>query len=349
MAGESSRGLWHVPGVASVAYRAWVRKRVAFTDRILARLPGPRWVWTPVWIATPWLQPVAFTLGRHAAGDQVEIWQDVIEPRLLPLIVFSYAVGLSLFAARKFAQDVTRAEPLLVSIGDQDEPSEPIRGVDSTLVPLALSASIMLITAVVMTINYDLLTALTSAPIIFIVNLPTMAAFSGYIALLAGLDRLGRRRLALEHFPADRHLGLRPVGRLAFGGFAVFAAGLGPIIVANTREPIDLTVAVPVALLGTIAFFGSLVRLHNRMREAKERYLGVAHDLYAAAYAPIADQPTLQRLMEQAERLDAAEKLEKRAEAIYTWPFEPAVLTQIVVVITSVSASMAIRLLTSAG
>lgn len=326
-----------------------MRRRVALTDRILARLPGPRWVWVVAWIAFPWLQPLTFSLGRSIADDPVALWADVIQPRLFPLIVFCYAVALSLFAARKFARDVTRAEPFLVAIGDGDTRSEPIRGVDSTMGPLVLASAIAVATAVVVTLNYDPVTAVVSAPVIFIVNVPTMTAFYGYLALLVGLDRLGRRHLALDPFPADRQLGLRPVGRLAFGGFAVFAAGLAPIMVANTRTPIDLAVAVPVAALGTAAFFGSLVRLHNRMREAKERYLAVAHELYAAAYAPIAEKPTLERLMEQSERLDAAEKLEKRAEAIYTWPFEPAVLTQVVVVITSVCASLAIRLLTAAG
>lgn len=211
--------------------------------------------------------------------------------------------------------------------------------------PLALTLAIVAATIGALWSRFGPLVALAGAVFTFLINVPLLSFFWGYLTILIGLNRLGGHRLDLEPFPPDRNLGLRPLGRLAFTGFFFFLVGSTPILVANTTDPINLTAAIPVILVGVVAFFVSLGRMHNQMRDAKERYLDSARMLYAEAFAPLASSPTVDVLMAQSAKMEAAEKLEKRAEAVFTWPFEPVVLSQMVALVAGIVAAVITRAL----
>jgi hypothetical protein len=80
------------------------------------------------------------------------------------------------------------------------------------------------------------------------------------------------------------------------------------------------------------------------MAEAKRKQAARARQLYAEAYEPLRFSPSLEALARQAPLLAAAEALEKRADAIQTWPFSNALLARAVVIATSVVAAVITRL-----
>jgi hypothetical protein len=136
-----------------------------------------------------------------------------------------------------------------------------------------------------------------------------------YLTLLLGLDRLGRRTLSLTAFPQDLSLGLGEVGRLAFTAFWIYGAGFAPVLVINFANPVGLLLILGLFLLGVLVFFGCLQGLHRQLLAARRHHLAWAGQLYARAYEPIRSG-SLGALAEQAQLLQAAEVIQRRAEAI---------------------------------
>ena len=165
-------------------------------------------------------------------------------------------------------------------------------------------------------------------PVSLLVNLPAMTAVWVYLTLLLGLNRLGRRTLSLTAFPEDLSLGLGEVGRLAFTAFWIYAAGFVPVLVITVANPLRLLLSLGLFRLGVGVFFACLQGLHRQLLAARHHYLAWAGQLYARAYAPI-QSGSLAALGEQAQVLQAAEVIQRRAEAIQQWPFQQRRLAQI--------------------
>lgn len=140
-------------------------------------------------------------------------------------------------------------------------------------------------------------------------------------------------------------MGLRPVGSLAFSGFGMFAAILGPIVLVNVTDMLGLAVGLLFFVIGVMAFFLSLHRIHGQMVIARKGEMAKAHELYAKAYEPLRATPSLEVLQKQAPLLSAAEALEKRLEGIQTWPFSDTVLVRIVAIASSVVTAIIVKLL----
>jgi hypothetical protein len=181
----------------------------------------------------------------------------------------------------------------------------------------------------------DLGAALVWLPVAVLLNLPLMTAVWVYLALLLGLNRLGRRTLSLTAFPQDLSLGLSEVGRLAFTAFWIYGAGFAPVLVVNVANPIGLLLILGLFLLGVLVFFGCLQGLHHQLLAARRHYLAWAGQLYARAYEPIRSG-SLADLGEQAHLLQAAEVIYRRAEAIQQWPFQQRRLAQIAGIVGTV-------------
>lgn len=177
--------------------------------------------------------------------------------------------------------------------------------------------------------------ALLWLPFALLVNLPLLTAVWVYLALLLGLARLGRRTLSLTAFPEDLSLGLGEVGRLAFSAFRIYGAGFAPVLVINLANPVRLLLSLGLFLLGVLGFFGCLQGLHRQLLGVRRHYLEWAGQLYARAYEPIRSGSTA-ALGEQAQLLQAAEVIHRRAEAIQQWPFQQRRLAQIAGIVGTV-------------
>jgi hypothetical protein len=125
----------------------------------------------------------------------------------------------------------------------------------------------------------------------------------------------------LTALPQDLSLGLGAVGRLAFTAFWIYGAGFAPVLVINFANPLGLLLILGLFLLGVLVFFGCLQGLHRQLLAARRHWLEWAGQLYARAYEPLGSG-SLASLGEQAQALQAAEVIHRRAEAIQQWPFQ---------------------------
>jgi hypothetical protein len=94
-----------------------------------------------------------------------------------------------------------------------------------------------------------------------------------------------------------------------------------------------------------LVFFGCLHRLHRQLLAARRHYLEWAGQLYARAYEPVRSG-SLAALGEQAQPLQAAEVIQRRAEAIQQWPFQQRRLAQIAAIVGTVVTFVATGIIT---
>jgi hypothetical protein len=316
--------------------RLWQNGRAAdgtlpLTERLLGRLPGPRVAWVLAWAAVPvaaGLLPKAYvaTVGARPIGV-----------RLLIGLVFAYAVVLAFWAVGRFTRESDLVERSVdqLAAGPEQVATPVFRGMASTSGPLALTLVFVTVTVWRTAVVGDLRAALLWLAVSVLVNLPLLTAVWVYLALLVGLNRLGQRTLSLAAFPEDLSLGLGEVGRLAFTAFWIYGAGFAPVLVVNFTNPVGLLLLLGLFLLGVLVFFGCLQGLHRQLVAARRHYLEWAGQLYARAYEPIRSE-SLAALGEQAQALQAAEVIQRRAEAIQQWPFQQRRLVQIAGIVGTV-------------
>ena len=84
-----------------------------------------------------------------------------------------------------------------------------------------------------------------------------------------------------------------------------------------------------------LIFFACLHGLHRQLLAARRHYLDWAGQLYARAFEPIRSG-SLAALEEQAQALQAAEVIQRRAETIQQWPFQQRRLAQIAGIVGTV-------------
>jgi hypothetical protein len=301
------------------------------TERLLGRLPGPRAAWVLAWAAVP------LAAGLLPGSYLATVGAKPLPVRLLIGLVLAYAVVLAFWAVGRFTREsrtVQRSVDQLTAPPGQA--ATPVfGGMASTRGPLALTLVFVVMTVWRTAVLGDLWVALLWLPVTLLVNLPLLAAVWVYLALLLGLDRLGRRTLSLTAFPQDLSLGLGEVGRLAFTAFWIYAAGFAPVLLVDLANPLHLLLSLGLFLVGVGVFFGCLQGLHRQLLAARRHYLEWAGQLYARAYQPIRSG-SLAAIGGQAQLLQAAEVIQRRAEAIQQWPFQQRRLVQIAGIVGTV-------------
>lgn len=315
------------------------------TERLLARLPGPRSGKIALWVAMPAVRALSVALVLGLTGRTTMGWR--LGLSLVPeALVFTYAVAHALWGTARLVRDAGDLEPRLADLtsADQDSGTRVFRGMGSTLAPvlLALGISLALLGAVVGKSAWWIVLAYLAFNVV--IHLPITTLFWDYLMLMAGLNRLGSRHLALEAYGGDRSLGMLPVGTLAFTGFWVFAANLAPLLLIGLTSTNSLVVGLLVFIAGVATFFISLWRVHGQMGRARQRQLLRAQTLYELAYRPLMTTFSLEMLEERSKLLGAAEALEKRVQAIQTWPFSDALLARIAAIGLSVVAAVIAKL-----
>jgi hypothetical protein len=185
-------------------------------------------------------------------------------------------------------------------------------------------------------------------PFLALAVIPVMTFVWTYIRLLVGLDRLGRSSLALEPFPQDRSLGLGAIGSLAFSGFLLLAGAVIPALL-TTGNPTTFVVAVVILTVNVPVFFRSMWRLHRQMSGAKAEHVRQARALYAAAYAPLRINATVDVLRAQAPVLGAARALEERAERIQAWPIDDGLIAILGFIVAGVASGVVVRFIVMAA
>ena len=312
----------------------------AVTERLLARLPGPRLTWILPWAILTAIRPVIFLRILRVTGHS-SVGSEWVLDRLSSHAVYAYMVLLSFWAVRKIGTNARTLEPALQRLR-RDAPAthNVFAGMSSAVGPIALTAVLTVVLSVNLLRSWEMAAVAILLPLLALPIFPIMTLFWVYVVVLVGLDRLGRRPMELGPFPEDTSLGLRPVGALSFTAFLIFCAATVPFLLVNLRDRVQLIVGLAFFVAGVVVFFLSMWRLHRQMVEAKVRHLAWARGLYGEAFSPIRPQPTLEALQARAPLLSAAEALEKRAVAIQEWPFDDRTMGRIVAISTGVVTTL---------
>jgi len=313
------------------------------TDRMLVTLPGPRLAWIAAWALVPWLN-LAMILGAESAG-----WSESTDHsrEVVNRVATSLAVALSLWGATRISDELTRVRPALARAVEQDLPAVDrlFRGLDSTLIPLALTLVVGVLLPLDELVNDDPVAAALQALTWLVIGIPLCTAVWVYATLELGLHRLGKGEVTLTGYRGDPTLGLQPIGLLAFTGFWMLLGTLAPLALASSADRPSVLVTTAVLAAGVGLLFVSVRGLHRQMAAIKHAEIERARQLYAQAYQPVRDQHSLEALQEQSGLLSAADNLEKHAERIQAWPFDEGTFARAVTIATSAVATIVARLL----
>jgi hypothetical protein len=313
---------------------------IPITERILRRLPGPRWALITLWAAVVLVTPFVIVASKWVTGPP-----SPFDPvgELAPQAVLSYVVALLLWGVARLVDRATALRPDVQRLTDEELQPGEAAGPWNVAGPVTLSALVVLVVSWSSWSMNGIVPTLVVLPLLGLAVLPVMTFVWTYVRLLIGLDQLGRARLALEPFPQDRSLGLGVVGSLAFSGFAILVAAAVPVLLATTRNPTTFFIAAAILGVNIPVFFLSMLRLHRQMSWAKARYVGEARALYAAAYAPLRIDPSVSVLRTQAPVLDAARALEERAQRVQAWPISEGLIAIMGFVVAGVTSGIVVR------
>ena len=320
---------------------------IPITERMLRRLPGPRWLFISLWAAAVLMTPFVLTGAKWVTGPRTGF--DGLG-ELASQAILSYVVALLLFGVTRLVDDATALRPDVQRLTN-DDPTRPGEAARrwNLAGPIALSVVVVVVVSWSSWAMNGVVPTIVVLPFVALAVLPVMTFVWTYLRLLIGLDQLGRARLALEPFPQDRSLGLGVVGSLAFSGFALLAAAAVPTLIATTRNPTTFFIALVILAVNIPIFFLSMWRLHRQMSGAKARHVSDARALYAAAYEPLRTDASLSVLRSQAPVLDAARALEERAQRIQVWPIDEGLIAIIGFVVAGVASGILVRFIVVAA
>jgi hypothetical protein len=324
-----------------VTSTGWLRP---LTERVLARLPGHRWVWVAAWALVPWLNAglnLVLDLDNKSA-----IWEQRRALVLLNYSALSLAIVITLWGTKRIAG---RLQSLRAStaqaLQEHRVTTEPFREINRVAGPL-VAAGVTAIAFAASRLADDGWTAAILRGATWLVLGTALWTFLWtYASLHLGLDRLGREHLRPDAVRVDPGLGLRPLGDVAFMGLWMLLASIVPVLLTGLPDVVGVAIGMVVLSGGLAAFFLSLLRLHRQMVEVKASELTIARDLYAKAYEPVRATPTLETLDKQHRLLAAADALEKRARAIHDWPINEGTFARVVTITTSVIGITIARLI----
>ena len=311
------------------------------TERILARLPGPRAASIAAWALVPWLNAGANLLlgdrGTSAVWEQRDL-----------LVVLNYAaisagVLISLWGCDRIARRLERLGETPSTL--DGDPTEPFRGMNAVSGPIMASVATALVLGISAVVRDGWEAGLLRGATWLVLGVALWTFLWTYVSLMLGLDRLGREHVVPDATRGDPSLGLRPLGAVAFMGLWMLLAWLVPVLLTGLPDVAGAALGMIALAAGLAAFFFSLYRLHRQMVEVKQQELAVARDLYAQAYAPIRATRTLEALEERRGLLGAADALEKRASEIHEWPIDDGTFARVITIATTVIAMTIGRLI----
>jgi hypothetical protein len=294
------------------------------TQRILARLPGERRLWVAVWALVPWVNGgVNLLLDTETKSA---VWEQSGTLVVANYAALSLAIVLAIWGTRRIA---VRMEEL--------RGADPFREASSITAPLLGALVTAAAFGVSALVEDGVVAALVRGITWVVVGAALWTFLWTYVSLQVGLYRLGAEPVP-DEARMDPGLGLRPLGDLAFTGLWTLLSWLVPLVYTGLTDVVGVALGIGLLLAALTTFFLSLIRLHHRMVEVKSQELALARDLYAKAYKPVRQTPTLETLEAQRNLLGAADGLEKRAKAIHDWPIDEGTFARVLTIATSVVA-----------
>ena len=252
---------------------------------------------------------------------------------VLNYAALSVAVVVSLWGTGRIARRLETLRAATCRLLQRDSRA-PFRRLNSVAGPLLAAAATATVFAVGAFVRDGWGAAFLRGATWFVLGLALWSFLWTYASLQLGLHRLGREHLRPDATRVDPGLGLRPLGGVAFMGLWMLLVWLVPVVLTGLRDVLGVVVGMLVLAAGLGAFFLSLFRLHRQMVEVKQGELAIARELYAQAYEPLREEPTLESLERQRSLLGAADALEKRAQAIHEWPIDEGTFARVITITT---------------
>ena len=169
-------------------------------------------------------------------------------------------------------------------------------------------------------------------------------------AILA-IVRVGRMELTLRPFTEDRSLGLKPLGRLALKASGLYLLFVALIVVPNVLSGF---LAIPLllfftamSLLALAIFFLPLLPLRAKLSEAKAKLVARIGPRYTRVFERIDREEGGPVSQSDVNELTALEKIRRDVQEIYAWPFDTGVVVRLSVIVFSVTAIVAARIIAS--
>jgi hypothetical protein len=311
------------------------------TERILVRLGRPRWLWICLWAAVPLLSPLVFATAIRLSGRRFDT-TDFIDLGATQAVL-AYVCFVFLWGSSELARQAGNVNRHVADLVAGEPPAGLFDRIGGATGPLALTALAVVVISGGGFLEYGPLPPLSALPLLFVYMVPILTFIWVYLRILVDIDRLGRSQMALDAFPQDRTLGLDKVGSLASTGLGLVLIAAVPVLLAGSDEPVTLGISLVIVAASVGIFLLSMWRLHRQMTAAKVRYVAIARDLYAQAYAPIRDDPRIATVAKQATVLSAAQSLDERAHGLPTWPIDESSVRFVAVVVTGVVTSIVVR------
>ena len=291
------------------------RERDVLTERVIGRLPGPRVLWIIAWAVAP--IGLSGVLSSMAA-ESSEV--SVFEIEAIGAAISVYVVGLALWAAPYLTREARRLKTLVTELAETGTDPRWLGGIASTAGPVLLAVSITILEDVGLVPPLGVMDLLVLFWIQFLEHLPLATGVWVVWTILVSVYRLGQVDLRLDSHSGDSTLGLEPIGRMAVLAFGIFAAGLAPILLANTDSGVAVAINGGTFLIVVGVFVGALWGIHRQMLKTRDEALSQARRQLGRVSTRIASstEPTLND--RDATLLLATDILERRAREIAAWP-----------------------------
>ena len=181
-----------------------------------------------------------------------------------------------------------------------------------------------------------------------------------YASALWGVYRLGAQPLRFKPFYEDGMMGARPLGALSLSLALVYFGNIGILTVIALISPVYSTYPLLLAaliVLGTAMFFLPLRSVHAQMAKEKGRWqqlvstrmLQFARMIDPPPMAPQDPGPTgnagMSREIADLRVALALESVERKVNAITTWPFDTGILARLAVLVTPILVGVVTQLL----
>jgi len=304
------------------------------TQRVLDRLPGWRWPWIVAWsllAGGPYYVTQLITPSAPYPGDAF-------------VVTATSGTILSMWGAGVVSRRLDALQSTLAELlPDEPDPPAIYRSLGSLRWPVILTLlSTVAFEGVDFVLSPSLATALR-VPLTFVGTLAGITFMWVVGALLVTTYRVGTRRLALRPFHVDPGLGLMPLGRLAFTGFIILIAMLGPVVFASAGDVRADIFLLLVMFGGVSLFFVSLSTLHQQATAAKAERLAWARRLYGEAVTPLEAGAEAGAAAAQSSSLLAAAEIERKVLAIPEWPIDDWIWRAILAVLIGATAGVVAR------
>jgi hypothetical protein len=191
------------------------RRLRPLTERILARLPGPRALWIAAWALVPWLNAGLNLLLE--TGARSAVWEQSRTLVLLNYAALSFAIAISLWGSERIARRLDALRPTTPDAVSVDV-GGPFRGMNHAVGPLLATAATAIAFAASAFADDGWTAAILRGATWLLVAIPLWTFLWTYVSLQLGLDRLGREHLPADAARVDPYVGLRPLGGVAFMG-----------------------------------------------------------------------------------------------------------------------------------